>query len=68
MVESIYPVGPIAAPESLTQPTRAYKQKAWLAVAGLGGFVADLERCDTSPPEGLSGGRTDESRGIEPVE
>jgi Zn-dependent protease with chaperone function len=35
-----YPPNPRAVPEELTRPTRAYKVRAWLAVAVLLGFVA----------------------------
>lgn len=34
-----YPAGPATVPDSLTKPTRAYKHKAWLAMAGLAAFV-----------------------------
>ncbi len=40
VVEIIYPAGPCTAPENLTQATRAYKLRAWTAVAGLAIFVA----------------------------
>ena len=38
-MEDIYPPGPLTVPESLRQPTRAYKLHAWLAVSGLALFV-----------------------------
>jgi Zn-dependent protease with chaperone function len=38
-MENIYPAGPSAVPENLTQPTTAYKQRAWIALAGLALFV-----------------------------
>ncbi len=38
-MELIYPPGPEAVPETLTRPTAAYQQRAWLAMGGLGLFV-----------------------------
>ncbi|MBV8634243.1 MAG: M48 family metallopeptidase, partial [Burkholderiaceae bacterium] len=35
----IYPAGPTRVPADLTKPTRRYRQKAWLAMAGLALFV-----------------------------
>ncbi len=39
-MESIYPASPTAVPADLTNPTPAYRRHAWLAMAGLGLFVA----------------------------
>ena len=39
-MEQIYPAGPTGVPEHLTKPTAAYRQRAWLAMAGLALFVA----------------------------
>ncbi|GAB3255916.1 M48 family metallopeptidase [Chitinimonas naiadis] len=38
-MDSIYPAGPANVPADLTKANRRYKQKAWLAMAGLGLFV-----------------------------
>ncbi|AZZ93647.1 heat-shock protein HtpX [Hahella sp. KA22] len=38
-MENMYPAGPASVPENLTRPTAGYKQKAWLAMAGLALFV-----------------------------
>lgn len=38
-MEDLYPSGPTGVPENLTAATASYKQKAWLAMAGLGLFV-----------------------------
>ena len=40
MDEGTYPRGPERVPAELTRPTRAYRRHAYLAVAGLLGFVA----------------------------
>ncbi len=39
-MEDIYPAGPVSVPDYLTRPTWAYKRRAWLALAGLGTFMA----------------------------
>ncbi|HYM35130.1 MAG TPA: M48 family metallopeptidase, partial [Steroidobacteraceae bacterium] len=39
-MDILYPPGPSAVPATLTQPTRAYRHHAWLAMAGLLLFVA----------------------------
>jgi len=38
-MELLYPAGPESVPASLTKPTTAYRQRAWLATAGLLSFV-----------------------------
>src|SRR5262245_2282159 len=38
-MDAIYPAGPTAVPADLTRPTSAYRQRAWLAMAGLASFV-----------------------------
>lgn len=38
-MDHIYPAGPESVPDNLTRPTTAYKQRAWLAMAGLMFFV-----------------------------
>ncbi|MBC7983852.1 MAG: M48 family metalloprotease [Candidatus Obscuribacterales bacterium] len=38
-MNSIYPASPNSVPDDLTKPTATYKQRAWLAMAGLGLFV-----------------------------
>nr|WP_298136065.1 M48 family metallopeptidase [uncultured Pseudomonas sp.] len=38
-MDDLYPAGPVSVPATLTRPTKAYKNQAWLAVASLGLFV-----------------------------
>jgi Zn-dependent protease with chaperone function len=38
-MDRIYPAGPASVPPNLTAPTTAYKQRAWVALAGLALFV-----------------------------
>src|SRR5262245_58252628 len=38
-MDTTYPAGPTAVPADLTKPTPAYRQSAWLAMAGLALFV-----------------------------
>jgi hypothetical protein len=38
-MDRIYPAGPASVPDNLTAPTAAYKQRAWIALAGLALFV-----------------------------
>jgi Zn-dependent protease with chaperone function len=40
LMDRIYPAGPASVPDNLTAPTAAYKQRAWIALAGLALFVA----------------------------
>lgn len=39
-MESLYPQGPAVVPERLTAPSSKYRRNAWLAMLGLGGFIA----------------------------
>ncbi|MFJ3045269.1 M48 family metallopeptidase [Herbaspirillum chlorophenolicum] len=39
-MENTYPQGPEGVPEDFTRPTAAYRRKAWLALSGLGLFMA----------------------------
>ncbi|NUU00755.1 M48 family metallopeptidase [Herbaspirillum robiniae] len=39
-MENIYPAGPVGVPEEFAKPGAAYKRKAWIALAGLGLFIA----------------------------
>ncbi|WP_159065576.1 hypothetical protein, partial [Xanthomonas euvesicatoria] len=39
-MESLYPQGPAVVPEQLTAPSSNYRRNAWLAMLGLGGFIA----------------------------
>lgn len=39
-MESLYPQGPAVVPERLTAPSSKYRRHAWLAMLGLGGFIA----------------------------
>ncbi|WP_083444532.1 M48 family metallopeptidase [Herbaspirillum rhizosphaerae] len=39
-MENIYPMGPEGVSRDFAKPTRNYKNKAWLAVGGLGLFIA----------------------------
>ncbi|GAB3513508.1 M48 family metallopeptidase [Pseudoxanthomonas daejeonensis] len=39
-MESLYPAGPVSVPDGLTLPSKTYRRQAWLAVAGLLGFIA----------------------------
>lgn len=39
-MESLYPQGPAVVPEQLTAPSSNYRRNAWLAMFGLGGFIA----------------------------
>ncbi|QSX77732.1 M48 family metallopeptidase [Agrilutibacter solisilvae] len=39
-MESIYPAGPSAVPERLTEPSASYRRHAWLAMTGLMAFIA----------------------------
>jgi len=38
-MESLYPAGPASVPDGLTLPSKTYRRQAWLAVAGLLGFI-----------------------------
>jgi Zn-dependent protease with chaperone function len=39
-MENIYPEGPVGVPEEFAKPGAAYKRKAWIALMGLGLFIA----------------------------
>ncbi|MBB5866089.1 Zn-dependent protease with chaperone function [Xanthomonas arboricola] len=39
-MESLYPQGPAVVPARLTAPSSNYRRHAWLAMVGLGGFIA----------------------------
>lgn len=39
MNEELYPPGPAHVPEGLTLPSKAYKQRAWMALASLAAFL-----------------------------
>ncbi|KAF1041458.1 MAG: Protease HtpX [Herbaspirillum frisingense] len=40
IMENIYPEGPVGVPEEFARPSASYKRKAWIAMAGLGLFIA----------------------------